>query len=92
MDKEEFGVWAKELRVNAGFSQQKLADLLHVKHSQQIAGIECGTCLLPKKCYRQFIKLFSLDPKKFIKMLLKLEESELKSIIFDRKLERTGKI
>ena len=87
MDKEKFGVWAKELRTEAGFSQQKLADLLHIKHSQQIAGIEGGTSLLPKKCYRRFIKLFSLDPDKFIRVLLKLEKSELKSIIFDRKLE-----
>jgi len=91
MDREQFGLWAKDLRVDAGFSQQKLADLLHIKHSQQIAGIEGGTCLLPKKCYRQFIKLFSLDPKRFIKILLKLEEQDLKSIIFDRKLEKVGK-
>ena len=92
MNKEEFGNWAKELRVGAAFSQQKLADLLHIKHSQQIAGIEAGTSLLPRRCYRQFIKLFSLNPDKFIKILLKLEEKELKLIIFKRKLEKPSKI
>jgi len=92
MNKEDFGVWAKGLRNEAGFSQQKLADLLHIKHSQQVAGIESGTCLLPRRCYRQFIKLYSLDPDKFINILLMVEEAELKSVIFDRKLESASNI
>ena len=84
MTREEFGLWVKELRNECDMTQERLAQLLGYDHSQSVANIEAGRTPLPPTKYRQFIKVFDLDPDKFINVLLSMERIKLEKSIYSR--------
>lgn len=84
MTREEFGAWVKDLRIECGYTQARLAKLLGFNNGQSIANIESGRVPLPKRNYRQFIKVFNLDPKKFIDVICKIYRKDLEEEIYHR--------
>ena len=85
MNREEFGKWVKQLRKECDMTQERLALMLGYDHSQSIANIESGRTPLPFVKYRDFIKIFDLDPEKFINVLLSMERSKIEKSIFQLK-------
>lgn len=81
MNKEDFGKWIKDLRVECDYTQDKLAKLLGFNNSQSIANIESGRALLPKRAYKKFVEVFRLDADKFIELILSAKKAELTKII-----------
>lgn len=69
-DKHELGKLLKEARLNAGYTQSEVANIIGLTSPQFISNIERGTCVIPVEILQLLPKLYNICPRKLIEILI----------------------
>lgn len=80
--RKEGGAWLKSLREARGLSQRKLADLIGTDYYTFISQLETGRGRIPPDRYAAWAKALELDPKEFVKNLMKFYDPITYNILF----------
>lgn len=92
MDKKNFGTWFKQQREDKGLTQQQLAKLLLMGHSQEVAAIESGSVKFSHKKASLLAKAFGVPKEKIMENLkkIKAEEMDADANEFEKKFKKKG--
>ena len=74
---KKVGKYLRQRRVDIAFTQQEVASFLDYTTSQFISNWERGEALPPKSCLKKLVKLYSLDSKEFVNIMLEHHKIEL---------------
>ena len=77
------GVWLRELRERCGLSQRELARLVGAEYYTFISQLETGRGRVPPDRYRVWASALQVDPKLFVKNLLKYYDPITYDVLFD---------
>jgi DNA-binding XRE family transcriptional regulator len=77
------GVWLRELRERCGLSQRELARLVGAEYYTFISQLETGRGRVPPDRYRAWATALQVDPKLFVKNLLKYYDPMTYDVLFD---------
>lgn len=77
MNKEEFGLWLKEKRLEKGLTQEQLAKAIGINHSQEIAMFESGKVALPPKFISSISKALNVPKEKILEGIMKVKEEKM---------------
>ncbi len=77
------GVWLRELRERCGLSQRDLARLVGADYYTFISQLETGRGRVPPDRYRAWASALQVDPKLFVKNLLKYYDPMTHDVLFD---------
>ena len=77
------GVWLRELRERCGLSQRELARLVGAEYYTFISQLETGRGRVPPDRYRAWATALQIDPKLFVKNLLKYYDPMTYDVLFD---------
>lgn len=78
------GSYLKKGRMNVGLTQQELADELKL-HGQYVSNWERGLCGPPLRLSEKVMTLLELDPKKYVQMLMKDTEQDIRKLVYPKK-------
>ncbi len=77
-NRKKFGLFLRNARKRARFSQEEVAKELNLKSSQSLSNIECGKCGPSLRVAICLADKYKIDVEKMIDYLLKLEKSNLR--------------
>ena len=80
----KLGVYLRDQRVFAGLTQSDVASKLGYSSPQFISNFERGLCSPPLKQLRQLVKLYRMDGRKLVNLILEEQESVLKDALLGR--------
>lgn len=80
--RREAGAWLRRLREKRGLSQRALAEHLGIEYYTFVSQIEAGRGRLPAERYGDWAVALGVDPKQFVKMMLKYYEPATFKILF----------
>jgi transcriptional regulator with XRE-family HTH domain len=80
--RREGGKWLRELRERAGFSQRDLAQRVGTDYYTFISQLENGRGRIPPDRYLVWAEALNIDPKEFVKTVLKFYDPVTFSILF----------
>src|SRR4051812_45405066 len=86
---EKLGHYLRGKRVESGYSQNDVADILGYKSAQFISNIERGVCSPPMKALKVFMDLYKIPKKEIFDLLLDMKASELQVQIFGKSPRKT---
>lgn len=78
---EKLGLFLREERTRSGLTQSEVASKLGYSSPQFISNFERGLCSPPIKQLKLMVKLYKMDAKKVIDLILTEQESMLKSAL-----------
>ena len=81
--RREGGRWLKELREKAGLSQRDLAPLVETEYYTFISQLENGRGRIPPDRYSLWAKALKVDPKPFVKDLMRYYDPVTFNILFE---------
>ena len=81
--RKEAGRWLKMLRENIGLSQRQLAEKVGTDYYTFISQLETGRGRIPPDRYRVWAEALGLDPKTFVKNLMRYYDPQTYEILFD---------
>src|SRR5439155_9519148 len=81
--RREAGRWLRELREARGFSQRNLADLVGAEYYTFISQLETGRGRIPPDRYLMWAKALGVDPKVFVRTLLRYYDPVTYGILFE---------
>lgn len=84
MDFQNLGVYLKEKRVSAGFTQAELSKALKV-HVQFVSNWERGQCAPPSHCFQEALDLLNADRKKVVKLMVQDSKRIIEEKIYKKK-------
>src|SRR2546427_10573262 len=89
--RREGGRWLRQCRETAGLSQRQLADLVGAEYYTFISQLETGRGRIPPDRYLLWATAFGVDPKVFVRTLLRYYDPVTYAILFeDSKPLRSG--
>ena len=77
------GAWLRSLRESRGFSQRHLAELVGTEYYTFISQLELGRGRIPPDRYINWASALDVDPKEFVKHLMKYYDPITYRILFD---------
>jgi transcriptional regulator with XRE-family HTH domain len=80
--RKDGGLWLKSLREAKGLSQRNLAELIGTDYYTFISQLETGRGRIPPDRYVAWAKALELDPKDFVKNLMKFYDPITYNILF----------
>jgi transcriptional regulator with XRE-family HTH domain len=86
--RKEAGLWLKELREKRGLSQRQMSEKLGVNYYTFISQLETGRGRIPPDRYLAWAEVLGVEPKRFVKNLLKYYDPVTYSILFGKNEER----
>lgn len=81
--RREAGRWLRELREKAGLSQRELAERIGAEYYTFISQLETGRGRLPADRYRACAEALNIDPRDFVRNLLRYYDPVTFDILFD---------
>lgn len=81
--RREGGRWLKELREKAGLSQRDVAARVGADYYTFISQLETGRGRIPPDRYRQWAAALEVDPKDFVRELMRYYDPLTHAILFD---------
>jgi transcriptional regulator with XRE-family HTH domain len=81
--RQQAGRWLKELREARGLSQRGLADKVGAEYYTFISQLESGRGRIPPDRYQAWAKALGVEPKFFVRTLLRYYDPVTYSIIFE---------
>ena len=87
-DNKKFGLYLKEKRVKASLNQGEVAEALGYTTPQFVSNWERGLSSPPPNKYLALVKLYKIDRKEFVKVLLSLEEDALCALLKTKDTKR----
>jgi transcriptional regulator with XRE-family HTH domain len=85
------GMYFKEAREKAGYTQKQISDKLGYSSAQFVSNMERGLCHLPLKAMRRLIDLYELDRNEVLKAMLAQQEDFLRHGLFGEKSKRRAR-
>jgi transcriptional regulator with XRE-family HTH domain len=76
------GAWLRSLRERAGLSQRMAADKLGYPFYSLISQIENGIGRVPSSRYREWAEVYGIEPKRFVKGILRHYDPHTYDILF----------
>ena len=76
--RKKFGIFLKEARENAGFTQKEIVKELGFKSCQSLSNIERGLCPAPTRVGKYLIMRYKISNENFIEYLAELYALNLK--------------
>lgn len=77
------GKWLRELREKAGLSQRGLAQLIDTEYYTFVSQLENGRGRIPPDKYIVWSKALNVEPKTFVKNLMRYYDPVTYEILFD---------
>jgi len=77
------GEWLRNLREQSGLSQRELAEQLDIGYYTFVSQIESGRGRIPPERYNNWAEALNLEPKAFVREILKYYEPSTYRILFD---------
>lgn len=81
--RREAGQWLQKEREKLKLSQRDLAKLLDVQYYTFVSQIENGRGRIPPERYQSWASALGMDPKEFVKEVLRYYEPSTYEILFD---------
>jgi transcriptional regulator with XRE-family HTH domain len=81
--RREGGRWLKELREKAGLSQRDVAARVGADYYTFISQLETGRGRIPPDRYLQWAAALEVDPKDFVRELMRYYDPLTHAILFD---------
>jgi transcriptional regulator with XRE-family HTH domain len=81
--RQQAGRWLKELREARGLSQRGLAEKVGAEYYTFISQLEAGRGRIPPDRYLDWAGALGVDPKTFVRTLLRYYDPVTYSIIFE---------
>ena len=81
--RREAGRWLRKLREARGLSQRNLADLVGAEYYTFISQLETGRGRIPPDRYLLWATAFGVDPKVFVRTLLRYYDPVTYAILFE---------
>ncbi|MBU3730576.1 MAG: helix-turn-helix transcriptional regulator [Beijerinckiaceae bacterium] len=81
--RKEAGRWLKKLREDKGLSQRQLAEKVGTDYYTFISQLETGRGRIPPDRYRIWADALGLDPKTFVKSLMRYYDPQTYEILFE---------
>jgi transcriptional regulator with XRE-family HTH domain len=81
--RREAGAWLRELREKKGLSQRELATLVGAEYYTFISQLETGRGRLPPDRYRDWARALGINPKPFVKRLMRYCDPVTHEILFE---------
>lgn len=81
--RKEAGRWLKKLREDRGLSQRQLAEKVGTDYYTFISQLETGRGRIPPDRYRIWAEALGLDPKTFVKNLMRYYDPQTYEILFE---------
>ena len=82
--RKEAGLWLKELREKRGLSQRQMAEKVGVNFYTFISQVESGRGRIPPDRYLVWAEVLGVEPKFFVKNLLRSYDPVTYSILFGK--------
>lgn len=79
------GLWLRDRREAVGLSQRQLADMVGVTYYTFISQVENGRGRLPPDRYAQWAAALQMDPKQFVRDLMRFYDPITHRILFSEK-------
>jgi len=80
--RQQAGRWLRELRESRGLSQRNLADRVGADYYTFISQLEAGRGRIPPDRYVDWAKALGVEPKVFVRTLLRFYDPVTYEIIF----------
>jgi transcriptional regulator with XRE-family HTH domain len=81
MKKIKLNEYLRQARINVGLSQKEVSDHLKYGNAQFISNIERDLCSPPLKMLKSLIKLYDLDKKEVIQIIINETEKKIKTAL-----------
>jgi transcriptional regulator with XRE-family HTH domain len=85
------GIFLKQKRADAGYTQAELASSLGDVHSQFVSNWERGLCAPPGHCFQKLIDLLKLNREKLVEVMLADSRVEIESKVYKKKAKSSRK-
>jgi DNA-binding XRE family transcriptional regulator len=82
--RKEAGLWLKELREKRGLSQRQMAEKVGANYYTFISQLELGRGRIPPDRYLVWAEVLGVDPKFFVRNLLRSYDPITYSILFGK--------
>ena len=87
--RKEAGLWLKELRERRGLSQRQMAEKVGVNYYTFISQVESGRGRIPPDRYVVWAEVLGVEPKFFVRNLLRSYDPVTYSILFGKSEPQT---
>jgi transcriptional regulator with XRE-family HTH domain len=84
------GIYLRQKRIDAGYTQNELANSLGDIHSQFVSNWERGLCAPPGHSLHRLIDVLKLNREKLVDVMLEDSRTEIESKVFKKK-PKSGK-
>lgn len=81
--RREAGRWLKQRREACGLSQRDLSSLVGTDYYTFISQLETGRGRIPPDRYRVWAEALRMDPKEFVRQILKFYDPATYEILFE---------
>jgi transcriptional regulator with XRE-family HTH domain len=81
--RKEAGRWLRELREKRGLSQRQVAEGTETEYYTFVSQLETGRGRIPPDRYLRWAATLGIDPKIFVKTLMKFYDPVTYAILFD---------
>ena len=81
-ERKSAGQFLRDRRLDAGITQRDLARALGLGYSQMVSQIEAGKARVPPARYVEYATALKMDPKDFVKELLRYYDPDAWRILF----------
>jgi transcriptional regulator with XRE-family HTH domain len=85
--RKEAGLWLREKRERAGFSQRELAIKVGFEYYTFISQIESGRGRVPAERYEKYAKAFRMAPRDFAMAMLRFNDPHTYRMIFESDMQ-----
>lgn len=89
--RKEAGRWLRELREKKGLSQRQVAEGTETEYYTFISQLETGRGRIPPDRYLRWAATLGVDPKVFVKTLMKFYDPVTYAILFEDQEEFRGR-
>ena len=88
--RREGGRWLRELRESVGLSQRQLAERVGADYYTFISQLETGRGRIPPDRYRDWAVALEVDPRVFVRNLMRYYDPVTYGILFDSSTDLMG--